>query len=63
MDWWNQVGNYLSFFGETPALGVDMALGGPVAGVAGYDLAFGLQASRTPIDVYPSEGTFAESGV
>lgn len=63
MDWWNQVGNYLGFFDETPALAVDMALSGPNPGVVGYDLAFGLQAARTPIDIYPAEGTFAESGV
>lgn len=63
MDWWNQIGNYLGFFDETPALAVDMALNGPNAGVVGYDLAFGLQAARTPIDIYPSEDTFAEPGV
>ena len=60
MNWWTQVGNYLGFFDETPALAVDMALSGPNANHVGYDLAFGLQASRTPIDVYPSEDLFAE---
>lgn len=55
MDWWQNIGNYLSFFDDTPALAVDMALGGPNAAHVGYDLAFGLQAARTPIDVYPSE--------
>lgn len=60
MNWWNTLGNYLSFFDETPALAFDMAMGGPNAAHVGYDLAFGLQAARTPIDVYPSEMTFAE---
>ncbi len=60
MNWWTQVGNYLGFFDETPALAVDMALNGPNANYVGYDLAFGLQAARTPIDVYPTEGLFSE---
>jgi hypothetical protein len=55
MDWWQNIGNYLSFFDDTPALAVNMALDGPNAAHVGYDLAFGLQASPTPIDVYPSE--------
>lgn len=62
MEWWEQIGNMTSFFAETPALAVDMALYGPPPSAAGYDLAFGLQASATPIDVYPSEGAFAEPG-
>jgi hypothetical protein len=40
-----------------------MALHGPNANHVGYDLAFGLQAAATPIDVYPADGAFAESGV
>jgi hypothetical protein len=60
MDWWQEIGNYTDFFGETPALGVDMALHGPNANHVGYGLAYGLQAASTPIDVYPSEMSFAE---
>jgi hypothetical protein len=63
MDWWNQIGNYVDFFGETPALAVDMALNGPNANHVGYDLAFGLQAAQTPIDVYPSDAAPIEPGV
>jgi hypothetical protein len=63
MGWWDQIGNYTSFFGDTPALAVDMALHGPNANHVGYDLAFGLQAASTPIDVYPTEMSFAEPGV
>lgn len=62
MNWWTTFGNYLSFFDETPALAFDMAMHGPNADHVGYDLAFGLQATPTPIDVYPSEGPFSESG-
>jgi hypothetical protein len=55
VDWWDSIGNMTSFFGDTPALAVDMALNGPNPDHVGYDLAFGLQAAQTPIDVYPSE--------
>jgi hypothetical protein len=54
VDWWDQIGNYTTFFGDTPALAVDMALNGPNADHVGYDLGYGLQSSQTPIDVYPS---------
>lgn len=60
MDWWTTMGNYVSFFGDTPALAVDMALNGPNANHVGYDLAYGLQAAQTPIDVYPAGGAFSE---
>ncbi|MEV7814251.1 hypothetical protein AB0P05_26525 [Streptomyces flaveolus] len=60
MNWWTQIGNYASFFGDTPALAVDMALHGPNADFVGYGLAYGLQASPTPIDVYPPDDVFSE---
>jgi hypothetical protein len=61
MDWWTEVGNYVSMFPDTPALGVDMALHGPNADHVGYDLAYGLQASQTAVDVYPADaGAFPE---
>lgn len=60
MEWWQTVGNYLAFFDDTPALAVDFALGGPNANYVGYDLAYGLQSTPTPIDVYPSEMSFNE---
>jgi hypothetical protein len=62
MGWWTQVGNYVSFFGDTPALAVDMALHGPEANFLGYDLAYGLQGTPTPIDVYPDETSPAGLG-
>jgi hypothetical protein len=63
MNWWTQIGNYLGFFGETPALAVDMALHGPNADFLGYGLAFGLQASPTPIDVYPADASAPDQEV
>jgi hypothetical protein len=60
VNWWTTLGNYLSFFDDTPALAYDMAMGGPNANHVGYDLAFGLQATSAPIDVYPSETGFSE---
>lgn len=63
MDWWDSVGNMAAFFGDTPALAVDMALHGPNPDHVGYDLAFGMQAASTPIDVYPTEASFAEPEV
>jgi hypothetical protein len=65
MDWWNEIGNYVSLFGGTPALAVDMALHGPNADHVGYGLAYGLQSTPTPIDVYPAENQtpFADPGV
>lgn len=63
MDWWQTLGNYMDFMGDTPALAVDMALYGPNANHVGYGLAFGVQASSTEMDVYPSETAFADTGV
>jgi hypothetical protein len=60
MNWWNILGNYVDFFDETPALAYDFAMHGPNANHVGYGLAYGVQATPTPIDVYPSEGPFAE---
>lgn len=58
MNWWTTFGNYLGFFDETPALAFDMAMNGPNAAHIGYGLAYGLQSTATPIDVYPSEDLF-----
>ncbi|MEW2498362.1 hypothetical protein AB0942_33245 [Streptomyces nodosus] len=57
MDWWDQVGNMADMFPDTPALAVDMALHGPDADFIGYGLAYGLQSTATPIDVYPDESS------
>lgn len=55
MDWWDAVGNMYAFMPDAPALAYDMALNGPDPDRVGYDLAYGLQAASTPIEVYPPE--------
>jgi hypothetical protein len=62
MGWVNEIGNMLNFFPDTPALAVDMALHGPNADFIGYDLAYGLQATQTPIDVYPDQASAFDQG-
>jgi hypothetical protein len=54
MDFWNNIGAMYQFFPDTPALAVDMALKGPQTDV-GYALAYGLQNTQTPLDVYPAD--------
>lgn len=63
MDWFNQLGNMTALFPDTPALAWDMALNGPNPDLVGYGIAYGLQVTPTPIDVYPAEGmSFPELG-
>lgn len=59
MDWFNALGNFAAFFPDTPGLAWDMALNGADPDLVGYGLAYGLQVSPTPIDVYPPEDLFA----
>jgi hypothetical protein len=54
MDWFDQLGNMARFFPDSPALAVDMALGGADPDMVGYGLAYGLQATPTQFDVYPT---------
>lgn len=56
MDWWTHIGNMASMFPGHEALAVDMAVNGAPPDWMGYGLAYGLQATPTPISVYPSEG-------
>jgi hypothetical protein len=54
----------MDFFGDTaPALAVDMAMNGPNSDFVGYDLAYGLQATASPIDVYPTDASAPAEGV
>lgn len=55
MDWFNQLGNMSALFPDAPALAWDFALNGPDPDLYGYGLAYGLQVTPEPIDVYPSE--------
>lgn len=55
MDWFNDLGNMVSFFPDTPALAFDMAVRGASPELIGYDMAYGLQSAQTPLDVYPQD--------
>ena len=59
MDWFNALGNMVALIPDAPALAFDMALNGAHPDVAGYGLAYGLQATPTPIEVYPAQDPFA----
>jgi hypothetical protein len=54
MDFWNRIGAMYQFFNDTPALAHDMAVRGPQTDLA-YSLAYGLQSTAAPIDVYPAD--------
>lgn len=54
MDFWDRIGAMYQFLNDTPALAHDMATKGPQNDLA-YSLAYGLQATSTPLDVYPSD--------
>ncbi|MFD5107119.1 hypothetical protein [Streptomyces cinereoruber] len=54
MDWFDQLGHMASFFPDSPALAVDMALHGADPDLVGYGLAYGLQVTPTQLDVYPT---------
>lgn len=56
MDWWQQFGNMLQFMPGTPALAFDMTVSGPKSEAFGYGLAYNMQNSPTPLEVYPDEG-------
>lgn len=54
MEFWDRMGAMYQFLNDTPALAHDMATKGPQTDFA-YTLAYGLQNTATPIDVYPSD--------
>lgn len=54
MEWWNRLGGMYQFFNDTPALAKDMTVHGPEGDFAFY-LAYGLQNTSAPIDVYPAD--------
>lgn len=55
MDWFTQIGNMSALFPDAPGLAFDFAMNGSDPNLVGYGLAYGLQSTQTPIDVYPSE--------
>ncbi|MGW2513650.1 hypothetical protein ACWC0A_30500 [Streptomyces scopuliridis] len=63
MEWFTALGNMSALFPDTPGLAFDFAMNGADPDMVGYDLAYGLQNTNTPIEVYPPEGTsFPEQG-
>lgn len=60
METFEQMGAYFAAFPDAPALAVDMALYGPPAEVAGYQLADSAIATPQQIDVYPQESGLFE---
>lgn len=61
MDWWDAIGNYAAFLPQAPALAVDMATGAHSNDYLGYPLAYALQDTPTPIQVYPPSNPFLEA--
>ena len=55
MDWFTALGNMAGLFPDTPALAYDFARNGAEPDLVGYELANGLQATTTPINVYPPQ--------
>lgn len=54
MDWWTRIGNFAQMFPDLPGFAVDMALNGPADDRTAFDLGYGVQASPTVFDLYPS---------
>lgn len=55
-DWWQNFGAMLQFMPDTPALAFDMTTSGPTYQPFALSLAYNMQNSPTPLDVYPPEG-------
>jgi hypothetical protein len=55
VDWFTQLGNMAQFMPDTPALAFDMATKGPNHDAFNYSLAYNIQDSPTPLNVYPAE--------
>jgi hypothetical protein len=53
MEWADRLGALYSFLG-VPAMAKDMALNGPQGDMV-YDLAYAMQTTSAPIDVYPAD--------
>lgn len=54
MEWFDRLGAMYQFLNSTPALAHDMATKGPQTDL-GYSLAYAMQNTSAPIDVYPAD--------
>lgn len=62
MDWWDALGNYAAFFPDSPSLAVDMTTNHPMShAYLGYPLAYALQDTPSPIQVYPPDNPLQEA--
>lgn len=57
METFEEMGSYFAAMPDAAPLAVDMALYGPPAGLAGYDLAASMVSTPTVIDLHPEEQT------
>jgi hypothetical protein len=62
MEWFTQLGNYLQFMPNQPALAFDMMTSGPKYTPFGYTLAYNMQNSPTGLEIYPPEGAMLPGG-
>lgn len=62
MEWFTQLGNYLQFMPDTPALAFDMTVSGPSDEAFGYLLAYSMQNTAVGLEVYPPEGAMLPGG-
>ena len=54
MEWFDRLAAMYQFFNDTPALAHDMATNGTQDDFP-FTLAYGLQNTATPLDVYPAD--------
>lgn len=54
MEWFDRLGAMYQFLNDTPALAHDMTVRGPQNDF-GYTLAYAMQNTSAPIDVYPAD--------
>lgn len=57
MEWFNRWGNMLQFTDGDAPLAFDFATGGPAHDMFNYSLAYNMQATPTPLPVYPTDPT------
>lgn len=54
--WWEDFGVALQFMPDAPALAHDLTHAGPKYDPFRYSLAYNMQNTPTPLEIYPPEG-------
>jgi len=62
MEWFQDLGVNLQFMPDTPALAFDMTVNGPQHAPFKYSLAYNMQNSPTPLNMYPQDGVASPEG-